>query len=175
MEICLLHAQWSDFWSAISVTRVTETGVHGWRQCESLLSPSEALQLVSISVVCSLFAHHMFPSENWEHTTSPKSVISWCKTCWTWVGTSQDTQETNLNGAMSLFWGRATSGYWGRSCHNGYLPCGRLRSIQWGGYPSQVESGGTTGWTPKSLKWSLHKERSDACRIIRASSMEAMT
>ena len=29
MEICLLHAQWSDFWSAISVTRVTETGVHG--------------------------------------------------------------------------------------------------------------------------------------------------
>ena len=29
LEICLLHAQWSDFWSAISVTRVAETGVHG--------------------------------------------------------------------------------------------------------------------------------------------------
>ena len=26
--------------------------------------PSEALQLVSISVVCSLFVHHIFPSEN---------------------------------------------------------------------------------------------------------------
>ena len=26
--------------------------------------PSEALHLVSISVVCSLFVHHMFPSEN---------------------------------------------------------------------------------------------------------------
>ena len=26
--------------------------------------PSEALQLVSISVVCSSFVHHMFPSEN---------------------------------------------------------------------------------------------------------------
>ena len=24
LEICLLHAQWSDFWSAISVTRVAE-------------------------------------------------------------------------------------------------------------------------------------------------------
>ena len=64
MEICLLHALWSDFWSTISVTRVTETGVHSWRQCESLRSPAEALQLVSISVVCSLFAHPMFPSEN---------------------------------------------------------------------------------------------------------------
>ena len=28
MEKCLLHAQWSDFWSAISVTRVAEIGVH---------------------------------------------------------------------------------------------------------------------------------------------------
>ena len=29
MDICLLHAQWSDFWSAISVTRVKESAVHG--------------------------------------------------------------------------------------------------------------------------------------------------
>ena len=28
MEKRPLHVQWSDFWSAISVTRVTETGVH---------------------------------------------------------------------------------------------------------------------------------------------------
>ena len=50
LEICLLHAQWSDFWSATSDTRVAETGVHGWRKCESLLSPSEALQLVTIQL-----------------------------------------------------------------------------------------------------------------------------
>ena len=55
--------------------------------------------------------------------TSPKRVISWCRTCWTWAGTSQDTQKTNLFGAMSRHWGRATSGYWRRSCHKGYLPC----------------------------------------------------
>ena len=38
MDICLWHALWSDFWSVISDTRVKESGVHGWRQCESLLS-----------------------------------------------------------------------------------------------------------------------------------------
>ena len=28
-----------------------------------------------------------------------------CPTCWTLLGTSQDSQETNLNGAMSRHWG----------------------------------------------------------------------
>ena len=41
-----------------------------------------------------------------------------------------------------------------------------------GGYPSQVESVGTTVRAPKSLKWNLHKESSDAFRMVRASSLE---
>ena len=64
MEICLLHAQWSDFWSAISVTRVQRLGFTTDANVSLSYPPSEALQLVSISVVCSLFVHHMFPSEN---------------------------------------------------------------------------------------------------------------
>ena len=58
--------------------------------------------------------------------TSPNKVISWWRTCWTRAWTSQDTQETNLSGAMSRHWGWATSGYWRRSCHKGNLPgCSR--------------------------------------------------
>ena len=64
MEICLLHAQWSDFWSAISVTRVQRLGFTTDANVSLSYPPSKALQLVSISVVCSLFVHHMFPSEN---------------------------------------------------------------------------------------------------------------
>ena len=43
---------------------------------------------------------------------------------------------------------------------------------QWGGYPSQVESVGITIRAPKSLKWNLHKERSDTFRRVRANSLE---
>ena len=50
-----------------------------------------------------------------------------------------------------------------------HLPCRHRRR---GGYPSQVESVGTTARAPKSLKWNLHKERSDAFRMVRASSLE---
>ena len=45
----------SDFWSFLSDPRAKESGVHGWHQCKSLLSSSEALQLVTILVACILF------------------------------------------------------------------------------------------------------------------------
>ena len=49
-----------------------------------------------------------------------------------------------------------------------HLPC---RHCHRGGYPSQVERVGTTVRTPKSWKWNLHRERSDAFRMVRASSL----
>ena len=50
-----------------------------------------------------------------------------------------------------------------------HLPC---RHCHRGVYPSQEESGGTTVRTPKSWRWNLHRERSDAFRMVRASSLE---
>ena len=61
----------------------------------------------------------------------PNRIMSWLRTNWTRLGTSQVSQDTNLNGAMSRHWGWATAGRSHNSCQRGNLPCGMSGSIQW--------------------------------------------
>ena len=70
MEICLLHAQWCCTPSGVisglpSLSRGSQRlGFTTDANVSLSYPPSEALQLVSISVERGLFVHHMFPSEN---------------------------------------------------------------------------------------------------------------
>ena len=77
--------------------------------------------------------------------TSPNRM-SWLRTCWTPLGTSQDSQETNLNGAMSRHWKWATAG-------------GSRNSCQY----SEVES---SSLTPRHALWQLGAKKKIVVSIL---------